>query len=363
MIFSFSDAQGKVLFKNSRFAVVDIEPQNWTSAAQFKKLGAGKAPRQELFGPRFPSKAFVFEDCASLSLNELLEIDQESIVSGSNSLQRLVLSLKLMKGKNENVNIESACSCFIKKNDKEYRLAEQPNFVYRIETSNDSVSITHINKLQEPNLICFINEWEKIFVPLDEDEELFNKKLESIHARSKLSGRISSEYTIFPFFSTNPKEERRPEIHFRSLKNMKIDEMLDLFSHHKRSGTKLETLTDCFRNLYKRYIGDEVIHESGLLVFRASQNSKSPYKFMPPDWVFCRLSHIKPVYTSPNATWGLQFMLVKSSVEETDALAQVVYSSLESLDSYNELSINFLEEEVIDSMIEQMRKNINKETA
>lgn len=359
MFQSLENASGSVLFENDNFMILKInesmartvEPDvlktMTTLSTHAPTMNNGK-----LF-PRFPHILFLSKQgyyMDSLLNEQVNEIDEESIVNGDTDLQSLLLSIKTIKGRNESVDINKLFLVGVRNKDNTLNLrvpAIEASAKIDISSNKFSINVTPtLNR--EVKMLAFINEFEVIYVPIEHSN--IDLILDKVKKRSKLDGRISSDYIVYPCSVNGPIFMRQ-----KSLPNMKTDELLSFFGHPKKAGSKVETLSGCLQAISKRHLKnlDEEIGSVGLVEIQTMKTDLA-FDVPPIDYVLCRAAHFKTIHA--HIKGSKQNIFVRMVKETTDDFAQVLFTTWEQ--SKRNVQIGFVGPQSLHNVFAKIRNSI-----
>lgn len=333
MLYSVLNNQGTVLFNNDKFSIIKMEKCSdeqisWNSLKNATAVSTYAL--SNFFGPRFPD-ILVLSKKGDREFNNdtIVEIDQEAVISADPDLQKILLTIKSLKGRAETLKISPYFYfCIINSGTPDKGTLENKDLGvftdFEIKGENFEVKIDEELNKRDAFGVFFINEFESIFIPLA-DEAGFNRMLAKVKTRSQLDGRIASSYLVFPSW-----EAHRTRVKVKDISNMKTEEMLTFFSHHKKSGTKVETLSGCLQALNRRHVkdNDRGVGEISLIQVSTFGTGSCEIDIPPVDWVLCHAAYFECVYTEVVDQYNQNIFIRKLS-EPKDDFAQVLYTTWE----------------------------------
>lgn len=326
---SLHDATGCVMFSNSEFSLLRIGKSVGNSIdilnaiKQFTPIASHWSSR--LMGPQFPNIIFLNKNGnhkSALDDAVISVLDNEAIMNSDSSLQEVVLTLKMFKGRDEHIAISPM---FIVANlNASNNSIEIPAISesFKITFTGDNFTTEYTGSTGSPIVGAhFLNRYESVYVPFD-DEQIARTMIQKIVDRSNLDGRMAPGYMVYPTF-----ESHRPGSRLLDLRSMKTDDILRFFGHHKKSNTKIETISGCLRAVYKRYVKEvnTEVGQIGVLHIASGGKDKSPMDFPPIDWVLTHACLFESVHAEAIDT-NAQNVFMKISDEPRDDFAELLYT-------------------------------------
>lgn len=360
--YALHDVAGRILFQSNNFYLLSVDSSAFVESHNVSDVpGHGNFSGfpvcnnfklEYAFSPRYPSIIFCSKESFRYIINnEDLEAIEEHVLNTADmELQKLLLIIKSVKGRTENLDIRPFfMACHEEAGQLEWQHSDicPENAVYKFTFGNETFALNVSQASVKPvSGVFFVNEFESVYVPLN-DSDQFNKMWNKVKKRSTLDGRISGQYVVVP-----TAESHRCKVTVQSLKHMKTEDMLDFFGHQRKGATKVETLSGCLENLTRRHVNNLEVGDVGLLQITTHGVAETPIEVPPIDWILSRCSHMKIKFAEPvnNNTTNIFVEVVKDPVDD---IAQALYTMFEQ--TKKEIQMAFFDQHALSKIFDHIR--------
>lgn len=365
MFFCLKGLSGTISYNGNRLSIGKIDlsaiPVSSITADQIKTLSPMSHNSLAKFtAPRY-SEFVVFAKSGDfvLTSDDIQEIESEAISQAAGSwLNEFLRIVKTFKRQADKVDVRKLFTCAHVNGGS--LTWENSNL-----SSGFSVDFTggrFLVNQKKPSTsavkgVFIFNEFEAIHIPFDaEHGSRATEILNRISARMNLPGRISTSYMVVP-----TDHEDRIQIQFKSIKDMKMDDMLTYFGHTKKSSTKVDTLNGCLQALTTRNV-PSIKDEVGtrfLIELNHMNCAASPYAFIPVDYILNRGSHFRILSSETVETFNCTRLVVEVTKEPVDDFVQTLYTTMESTDGA-EIKVSAFYMDEINRIIGNVSKDATK---
>ncbi len=232
------------------------------------------------------------------------------------------------------------------------------NGVPKYVTTNFKIApLTIPNSAKESDFqsaIVFINEFERIIVPIKDGDFIKHDIINNLNNRITLPGRVSNYYIVY---YVNGWKGINRDIYYKSatLPRMTTEEMLSYFGNEKQNGSKLETFANSCRHMSNHYSKDKGNGQKFLIMLtRRSLDIMG----MPLDWTLTRFNYFNVLSSDSDQDENVKLIVEIGS--QCDDFITTIYSLSEQ--EKCDICITVIPIEKVDEAIELVEKDLNKLT-